>query len=84
MAHTCHATECEVNVPPEMFMCRKHWFSLPKIMRNKIWRYYRQGQCEDWSISKEYSEAAKECVRYIANKEGKISDVRLYEMLEPK
>lgn len=82
MAHTCHATECKVHVPPEMFMCRRHWFSLPKKLRNEIWRTYRPGQCDDWNITKEYSEAAKTCIRYIAAKEGIEPDVKLYEALE--
>jgi hypothetical protein len=83
MAHTCHATNCEVHVPPEMFMCKRHWFSLPKYLRDRIWKSYRPGQCEDWEISKEYSEAAKACVIFIANKEGVEPDIRLYEVLEP-
>lgn len=81
--HTCHATGCNKPVPPEMFMCKKHWFTLPKHLRNRIWKTYRVGQCDDWNISKEYSEAAKECVRYIAQLEGIEPDVRIYELLEP-
>lgn len=65
-------------------MCRNHWFSLPKNLRSKIWKYYRPGQCEDWNISKEYSNAAKESITYIANKEGIEPDVKIYEMLEPE
>lgn len=84
MGHTCHATNCEIEVPPEIFMCRQHWFMLPKKLRDEIWRTYRQGQCEDWNISKEYSEAAKKCVKFIAAKEGVEPDIKLYEMLEPE
>lgn len=83
MAHTCHATGCERRVPPEMFMCRSHWFSLPKRLRDRIWATYRPGQCDDWNISQAYSEAAKECVRFIAAKEGREPDVSVYEWLEP-
>lgn len=84
MAHQCHATECTINVPPEMFMCRRHWFSLPKSLRDKIWKHYRDGQCDDWQISKEYAEAAIECITLIANREGKKPDIRIYEMLMPE
>lgn len=84
MAHTCHATDCGVVVPPEMFMCRAHWFSLPRALRSRIWATYRPGQCDDWNISHAYAEAAKACVRYIAEKEGKEPDVRIYEMLDPE
>ena len=84
MSHHCHATGCKVNVPPEMFMCRRHWFSLPKRMRDAIWRTYRPGQCDDWNISQAYSDAAKEAVRFIAAWECVEADVSIYEMLEPK
>lgn len=84
MAHTCHATDCKVAVPPEMFMCKRHWFSLPKRMRNAIWRTYRAGQCGDWNISHGYAEAARTAVQYIAEKEGKVADVSVYDMLDPE
>ncbi len=84
MAHTCHATGCKTRVPPEMFMCKKHWFSLPKPMRDAIWRTYRPGQCDDWNITHEYAEAARDAVRFIAAREGVEPDVSVYDMLAPK
>lgn len=42
--HTCHAHGCEVAVPPKMFMCKRHWHSLPKEFRDAIWREYTPGQ----------------------------------------
>lgn len=65
-------------------MCRRHWFSLPRDLRNKIWRTYRVGQCDDWNITHEYAEAARECVTYIATKEGKTPDTRVYDLLDPE
>lgn len=83
MAHTCHATGCKAKVPPEMFMCRRHWFTLPKPLRDRVWATYRPGQCDDWQISHEYAEAAREAVRYIAAKEGVEPDTQVYDMLDP-
>jgi hypothetical protein len=83
MAHHCHATGCTVTTRPEMFMCRRHWFMLPKPMRDEIWRTYRQGQCEDWQISSAYADAARAAVRYIARREGVEPDVSVYDMLDP-
>lgn len=83
MPHTCHATGCPERVPPEMFMCKRHWFALPRFMRNKIWKAYRKGQCDDWQISHEYANAAREAVEYIASLEGVEPDVRVYDMLDP-
>lgn len=81
MAHHCHATNCTTPVPPEMFMCKRHWFSLLPIMRKKIWRTYRVGQCDDWQPSREYCDVAIECVSFIAKLEGVKPDIRLYKLL---
>lgn len=83
MSHTCHATGCKAAVPPETFMCRRHWFSLPKRMRDRIWSTYRPGQCDDWQISYEYADAAREAVCHVASKEGKKADLSIYDMLDP-
>lgn len=83
MAHHCHATDCKTVVPPEMFMCKKHWFKLPKRLRDRVWAAYRNGQCDDWQISHEYANAAREAVRYIAEMEGKRPDTLVYDMLDP-
>lgn len=87
MPHTCHAAGCQKRVPEAMFMCRAHWFSLPKAMRDAIWATYRPGQEDDKSITPEYSRTAQECVRLIAKREGKSEgeiDIacRVYRMCE--
>jgi len=81
MSHHCHATNCNIEVIPEMFMCRKHWFMLPKTIRNKIWATYRNGQCDDMNPSKSYCETAKNAVIWLANKEGIKPDTQLYDFL---
>jgi hypothetical protein len=84
MSHHCHATDCEVKTPPAMFMCRRHWFALPKPMRDRIWATYRPGQCDDWHITHEYADAAREAVRFLAAKEGVEPDTSIYDILDPK
>src|SRR5581483_6888504 len=42
--HTCHAMACDAHVPPKMFMCKRHWYMLPKVMRNAVWEEYVFGQ----------------------------------------
>lgn len=89
MSHHCHAAGCTKNVPPEMFMCKKHWFSLSKRLRTLIWATYRPGQCDDWNISHQYATVAQEAVREVAVKEGRTEDeinaaCRVYRMLDPK
>ena len=84
MAHTCHATGCTREVPPAMFMCKPHWFSLPRRLRNAIWATYREGQEDDKQPSRAYCLVAIECVKYIAAQEGKEPDTKLYEVFMPE
>lgn len=42
--HTCHWPGCKKQVPPAMWGCREHWFTLPKELRDKVWAAYRPGQ----------------------------------------
>lgn len=84
MAHHCHATGCQVTVPPTMFMCRWHWYQLPKAMRDRVWQTYRPGQCDDWRITHAYAEAARAVVRHIAALEGVEADVSVYDALDPE
>jgi hypothetical protein len=78
--HHCHATNCKVPVPPEMFMCKPHWFALPWKLRKRIWAAYRPGQCDDWNPSRMYCMTAKEAVVFIAEQERIEPDTRLYDM----
>lgn len=81
MAHHCHATGCQVEVPREMFVCRRHWGMLPGDMRAKVWATYRLGQCDDLRPSKAYCEAASAAVIYLAHKDGVEPDTQLYDFL---
>ena len=83
VGHACHATGCNVPVPPEMFACRRHWFALPKQLRDRIWAAYRVGQCNDWRISHEYAEAARKAVRILAARDSLEPDTAVYDMLDP-
>ena len=88
MAHHCHAAGCTKNVPPQMFMCKKHWLMVPRAIQSRIWATYRPGQCDDWQISHDYAEAARAGVRAVAEQEG-LSEAQIkeacevYDMLDP-
>ncbi|MFZ3008552.1 MAG: hypothetical protein WA047_20505 [Phenylobacterium sp.] len=64
--HTCHWTGCAEQVPPAMWGCKRHWFRLPKAIRDKIWKAYRPGQERDQRPSRVYLEAAREAEAWIA------------------
>lgn len=79
MAHTCHMTSCKKNVPPEMFACKRHWYMVPKPIRDQIWQTYRVGQCDDKNPSQAYCVAARAAVIVVAKKEGLEPDTKLYD-----
>lgn len=69
--HTCHARRCTVAVPPTMLMCRKHWFMVPPAIRSRVWRHYRDGQCNlSPPPSEEWHKAADEAIAAVAAKEA--------------
>ena len=52
-----------------MFMCKKHWFKLPKAMRDEVWDAYVPDQEDRMDPTDEYIEVAQRCIDYIAQKE---------------
>lgn len=68
MKHTCHWTGCAREVPPAMWGCREHWFKLPKVLRDAIWRHYRPGQEVDKRPSDRYLATAALVQNWIAGK----------------
>lgn len=68
--HTCHADGCDTPVPPRMFMCRAHWFMVPKPLRDRIWATYRPGQERDKQPSLEYLDTAMEAINVVREKEA--------------
>lgn len=70
MRHYCHANRlsgCMVEIEPELFMCRRHWYMLPKWMRDAIWCAYQPGR-ERRRVrpNKEYLQITDRAERYIA------------------
>lgn len=44
MIHRCHWPGCNVEVAPKYWGCYRHWFKLPKRIRDRIWAAYVPGQ----------------------------------------
>lgn len=57
--HRCHWPGCTEQVPSAMWGCRKHWYMLPKYIRQEIWRAYQAGQEETIAPSAKYIDAAR-------------------------
>ncbi len=51
-----------------MFMCKNHWFSLRRPMRDAIWREYRPGQENDKNPSPRYMAVQRRAVAEVAFK----------------
>jgi hypothetical protein len=62
MTHHCHVPGCKKAVPPHLLMCLKHWTSVPKHLRNRVWKTYRRGQEVDKKPSPEYLAAAQAAI----------------------
>ena len=69
--HTCHWPGCEKAVPPRMWGCAAHWFKLPLVLRNEIWRTYKPGQEITKTPSSEYIVAAKAVQEWIKSRDEK-------------
>jgi hypothetical protein len=66
LAHRCHAIGCDLEVPPAMLMCRRHWFLCPKPLRREVWRLYRSGQEVRKDPSDDYLAAARAAIEAVA------------------
>lgn len=69
--HGCHAKGCTTKVKPAYVMCPRHWFMVPKHLRDDIWRLYNVGQEEGRAgVSGEYLRVLNEVIWVVAEKEG--------------
>lgn len=66
-----HTYGCTKRVPPKMFMCRKHWYMVPKALRDAVWQEYVAGQEVCLDPSPEYLAVTQRAVNVVAGKEGK-------------
>lgn len=76
MSHVCHAEGCNVPVRPSLLMCRRHWYMVPKPIRDWIWAAYRPGQEVTKDPSDEYMEAYRAAVGAVADAEGRYNPYR--------
>ena len=74
--HLCHAKGCQVEVPPKMLMCFRHWRMVPRDLQKLVWSYYRPGQEIDKRPSTEYLEVMEAAIDAVAQKETVNAKVR--------
>jgi hypothetical protein len=68
--HVCHAHRCTVEVKPELLMCARHWFMVPRHLREQVLATYRRGQCDDGKPSVDWHIAADLAIAAVAQREG--------------
>ena len=73
MSHHCHFPGCTKEVPPRLWGCKEHWYSLPLKLRAQIQRLYVLGQEITKTPSREYVEVALKvqqwCRKHLADKQ---------------
>jgi hypothetical protein len=74
--HHCHWPGCTLQVPPAMWGCRNHWYSLPAGLRAKVWATYQPGQEKTLSPSAEYLAVAREIQQWIAKTSGAVRAIQ--------
>lgn len=86
-AHRCHWPDCPVEVPPAMWGCRAHWYSLPKHFRDAIWATYRPGQENDGKPSRAYVIVAQQVrdwiTQHLHNRHQRLPLCRAYAHYRP-
>lgn len=63
--HHRHWPGCEEQVPPAKWGCARHWFKLPKPLRDRIWRTFDPGQEVRGTPSPAYVAAARDAQNWI-------------------
>lgn len=69
--HLCHARGCDTPVPPRIFMCKPHWFMVPKALRDAIWAAYVPGQERRKDPTDQYLTAARNAIEAVRSKESR-------------
>jgi len=68
MPHKCMGMTagilCAVaGLPDSVILCRKHWFKVPKVLRDDLWSNYKPGQEERLTATREYMTILKEVIK---------------------
>lgn len=71
LRHECHADGCDVEVPPKMLMCLRHWRMVPRDLQKRVWAEYVPGQEVRKDPTDSYLDVQREAVDVVARKEGR-------------
>ena len=71
-AHLCHVPHCEVEVPPRLLMCKRHWFMVPWNLRRAVNLHFNPEQCIPGSgvkPTREWGQAARAAIESLVRRE---------------
>ncbi|MFG6413834.1 hypothetical protein ACG02S_07960 [Roseateles sp. DC23W] len=81
--HHCHWPDCAEQVPPAKWGCARHWFKLPKPLRDRIWRTFDPGQEVKGTPSVAYLAAARDVQAWIKANAEPSAQMQLGDALAP-
>jgi len=53
---SCPVLGCGEQIDPSRLMCRRHWYRVPKQLRDQVWATWRSGQ---GALSREHHDAVR-------------------------
>lgn len=62
----CRIDGCSTTHSRDLFCCRRHWYALPKHMRDAIWTAYRR----QGAFSNEYMQAAENAEAFLEDRDA--------------
>ena len=64
--HSCAAPACESQVPNDWLMCKRHWYKVPKDLRDEVWATWRNVKRDPES----YRDARERAIKSLLKKDG--------------
>jgi hypothetical protein len=58
-ADRCPVRGCGDQIDPSRLMCRRHWYRVPRQLRDQVWATWRSGQ---GALSREHQDAVRTAI----------------------
>ncbi len=69
-ADRCPIPRCDDQIDPSRLMCRRHWYMVPKALRDRVWATWRSGQ---GAFSREHQDAVRLAVTAVRTAASKLA-----------
>jgi len=68
---SCPIPGCGRQIDPSRLMCRRHWYTVPKELRDQVWATWRSGQA---AFSREHRDAVSRAIAVVRAAAGQARD----------